>query len=67
MPNGLTNGHDEDESMDQADAAALDAIESSYQRSSTANGDPSSVPPIVPTGEKKKMRITCKSKPQDVD
>lgn len=56
-PNGL-NGHthQEDESMDAADIAALDAAESSFQapaRRGTPNGH------ADPASGKKKMRITC--------
>ena len=65
QPNGLTNGHgapngtrstEEDESMDAADAAALDAAESSYRTTNTSapNGD---APDSSVT--KRKMRITC--------
>ncbi len=62
-PNGRhMNGHDaEDESMDAADAAALDAVESSYaQRMSTgANGESSDAVAAVSSPGKKRMRITC--------
>ena len=60
----IPNGHaaeDGDETMDSADAAALDAAESSYnQTSSGANGESSVAPAVaVPSLGKKKMRITC--------
>lgn len=53
----------DEESMDAADAAALDAVESSYaqQTSTGANGESSVAPPAVPSAGKKKMRITCES------
>lgn len=45
-----------DESMDDADVAALDAVESSYNaRTSSAQQESAPVPQ-----EKRKMRITCK-------
>ena len=61
----VPNGHaaeDGDETMDSADAAALDAAESSYNRTSSgANGESSAAAPAaaVPSLSKKKMRITC--------
>lgn len=64
--NGHANGHStEDESMDAADAAALDAVESSYARrtSTDANGVSSAAPAVVPSAPgKKRMRITCEWK-----
>ena len=48
--------------MDAADAAALQAAESSYaQRTSTGvNGEPSLAPIAIPNAGTRKMRITCK-------
>ena len=66
IPNAAPNGHSHalhggDESMDAADAAALDTFESSYaQRSSTGvNGESSTATLGVPAAAKKKIRITC--------
>jgi DNA replication licensing factor MCM6 len=66
IPNGISNGHghsreNEDESMDAADAAALDAVESSYaqQTPNGVNGESSMAPAAIPSAGKKKMRITC--------
>lgn len=52
---GTSGLGDVDESMDDADAAALDAAEESYRaKTSTAVGQSS-----TPAPEKRKMRITC--------
>ena len=66
ISNGVPNGHTraiegEDESMDTADLAALEAAELSHaQRTSTGvNGESSAAPQAVPSAGKKKMRITC--------
>ncbi|ORY28278.1 putative DNA unwinding-related protein [Naematelia encephala] len=55
-PNGHASSHDMEESMDTADAAALDAAESSYQ-AGTSSAHPY-VNGAVQSGGKKKMRIT---------
>ena len=66
VPNGGPNGHDravegEDDSLDTADMAALDAAESSHAQrtSSGVNGESSAAPQAVPSAGKRKMRITC--------
>lgn len=62
-PNGVANGHDptqdEDESMDAADIAALDAAESSYNAAATSSSRAPNGHASTPVPEKRKMRITC--------
>ena len=61
LPNGV-NGHtEEDENMDAADVAALDAAESSYRTTGQASSVPNG---SIPNGhassaEPRKLRITC--------